>query len=80
MSLEPRGCFLDVFAVGGAKLQAMKLTDILNTPLTEVPRLDSAIREHEKLERRFEALIDLMVERQLITRDEAMRLRNQDAK
>ena len=56
----------------------MKLTDLLNNPLTEVPRLDYAIREHDKLERRFSALIDLLVEKKLITHDEAVRLRIQD--
>jgi hypothetical protein len=53
----------------------MKATDLLRSPLTELPRLDAVIEEHEQLNRRFSALINLLVEKKLITHDEAVRLR-----
>jgi hypothetical protein len=56
----------------------MKATELLKGPLTEYPRLDAVIEDHEKLKRRFSALIDLLVEKNLITHDEAVRLRTSD--
>ena len=53
----------------------MSLLDAFRTPVTEGPRLDHVIREHEKLGRRFNALVELLVEKKVLTRDEVARLR-----
>ena len=44
----------------------------------EPERLDYIIREHEKLERRFAALADLLVEKQILSRDEVDRLKSEE--
>jgi hypothetical protein len=49
---------------------------LTNTPESE--RLDYVIREYEKLERRLATLVDMLVQKNLITHDEAVRLRTQD--
>ena len=54
----------------------MKLTDLFATPMTEVPRLDYAIQENEKLKRKFSELVDILLEKKLVTHDEAARLRS----
>ncbi len=53
----------------------MSLLDAFLTPVTEAPRLDHAIREHERLERRFNMLVELLFEKKVLTRDEVARLR-----
>ena len=55
----------------------MNLWDALTTT-PEMERLDYVIREYEKLDRRFAALITLLLEKGLITHDEAVRLRTED--
>jgi len=53
----------------------MSLLDAFLTPVTEAPRLDYVIREHEKLERKFNALVELLFEKKVLTRDEVAQLR-----
>ena len=57
----------------------MEFTDLVRSPLIELPRLDAVIEEHEKLKRRFAALLNVLVEKKLITHDEAVRLRTEES-
>jgi hypothetical protein len=52
----------------------MGFLDALNTPLTEVPRLDYAIRAHDSLERRFNLLVELLVEKKVLSHDDVAKL------
>ena len=52
----------------------MSVLDMFNTPLTEVPRLDAVIREHDELQRKFNALVRMLRERNLISQDEVAKL------
>ena len=52
----------------------MELFDVVGMP-GEPQRLDYIIKEHEKLQRRFTALVDLLFEKKLISHDEAVRIR-----
>ena len=52
----------------------MSVLDMFNTPLTEAPRLDAVIREHDDLQRKFNALVRMLRERNLISQDEVAKL------
>ena len=50
------------------------LSSVLNAQMMGEPqRLDYVIREHEKLERKVDALIELLVSKELLTRSEIER-------
>ena len=51
--------------------------DILAVP-GEPARLDYVIREHEKLLRKFSALIDLLREKQVLSPDEVARFKAEE--
>ena len=53
----------------------MSLLDAFRSPVTEGPRLDRVVREHDQLERRFNTLVELLMEKKVLTRDEVARLR-----
>ena len=55
----------------------MNLWEALTTT-PEMERLDFVIREYEMLEHRLSRLIDVLLEKQLITHDEAAQLRTDE--
>lgn len=52
----------------------MNPLDLLSLP-GEPARLDYAIKEHEKLKRKFAALIDLLREKKVLSPDETARFK-----
>ena len=57
-----------------ARIPAMNPLDLIGLP-GEPARLDYTIREHEKLKRKFAALIDLLREKKVLSPDETARFK-----
>ena len=55
-----------------ARIPAMNPLDLIGLP-DEAGRLDYTVREHEKLKRKFAALIDLLREKKVLSPDETAR-------